>query len=258
MLLCIDIGNTNVKFGLHDGAEWRGVWRAVTVPGKMGDEYAVLLGDFFRDAGLHFANVQAIALASVVPTLTPEIVEMCERYMHQRPLIVRPGIKTGFRVRVENPHALGADRIVNVAAANALFGGPAIVVDLGTATKWEVLTRDRDYLGGAIGPGVGLAPGALAMGTALLHRVEVAPTPAVIGKNTIQAMQSGIFWGMVGGVEGLIRRIKVEMKEPEARVIATGGLGQMMAEHSKIIDEYHPMLTLEGLRVIWELNAVSV
>lgn len=263
MLLCIDIGNTNVKFGLYDGSAWQGIWRAVTVPAKMGDEYAVLLGDFFHDAGLHFANVQSIVLASVVPTLTPAIVEMNERYMHRTPLIVRPGIKTGLRIRIENPHALGADRLVNVAAAQALFGGPAIVVDLGTATKWEVLTAGGDYLGGAIAPGVGLAPGALAMGAALLYRVEVAPPPSVIGKSSITAMQSGIFWGSIAMVEGLVGRIKAELRRrdpahPDVRVIATGGLAPVLREHTEVIDEYVPFLTLEGLRVIWELNKESV
>ncbi len=254
MLLAIDVGNTNIHFGMHDGTSWCGTWRARTVALKMSDEYAVLLRNFFTENGLTFSDVTGVALASVVPNLTLTLTQMCERYLKRTPLNVEPGIKTGIRILLDNPREAGADRVVNAAAVKALYGGPAIVVDLGTATTWDVINRDGDYLGGAIAPGIGLAHDALVSHTARLLKVDIAPPPAAVGHNTIHAMQSGLFWGYVGMIEGLVARIKAELEDGPARVIATGGLAPLFAEHTTVIEEIAPNLTLDGLRIIWELN----
>jgi type III pantothenate kinase len=254
MLLAIDAGNTNIHFGMHDGRDWCYTWRARTVALKMSDEYAVLLRNFFSESDLTFADVDGVSLASVVPNLTLTLTQMCERYLKQAPLNVGPGVKTGVRVLLDNPREAGPDRVANAAAVKALYGGPAIVVDLGTATTWDVINRDGDFLGGAIAPGIGLAHDALVTHTARLLKVDITPPPAAIGHNTIHAMQSGLFWGYVGMIEGLVARIKDELEDGPARVIATGGLASLFAEHTDVIEQIAPNLTLEGLRIIWEMN----
>ncbi len=254
MLLAIDVGNTNIQFGLHDGADWRATWRAQTVPLKMGDEYAVLLNNFVEMDGLALADVDAVVMASVVPGLTTALVEMCQRHLKLAPLNVEPGVKTGIKVLVDNPREVGPDRIVNAAAANRLYGAPAIVIDFGTATTWDVLNEHGDYVGGAIAPGIGLAHDALVSRTARLIKVDLTPPQSAIGKNTVNAMQSGLFFGYVGLIEGLVARIRAELKAPKARVIATGGLAPLFAEHLPVIEAIAPNLTLDGLRFIWEIN----
>jgi len=256
MLLTVDVGNSNIKFGLFlpDG-DLCCTWRAVTVHNKTADEYAVLLTDYFYENGFTYRDVRAAVMASVVPDLTPTLIELCQRTMHLTPMQIEPGIKTGLRLRIDNPVAVGADRVVNVAAARALYGGPAIVLDCGTATKWEALGSDGDYLGGAIGPGIGLLPEALTATSPDLPRVKIAPPGIMIGKNTREAIESGLFWGSLGMVEGVIRRIKAEIADPHTRVIATGGIAPMLTEHTDLIDVLNPTLTLEGLRILWEMNA---
>jgi type III pantothenate kinase len=259
MLLTIDISNTNIHFGIHTGGDWCCTWRARAVQQKMSDEYAVLLRNFFRESDLEFSDVTGVVMASVVPDLTPTLIQMSERYLKQTPLNIGPGVKTGIRVLIDNPREVGADRVVNAAAVKALYGGPAIVLDFSTSTNWDVINRDGDYLGGAIAPGIGIAHDALVSRAARLLKVDLKPPPAAIGKNTIHAMQSGLFFGYVGMIEGVITRIKAEMvaqgiNGPDMRVIATGNLVDLFTEHTDVIDIVAPNLTLEGLRIIWEMN----
>jgi len=254
MLLAIDVGNTNIHFGLHDGSEWLASWRARTVPLKMGDEYAVLLRSFMDMDGFDFGAVDSVAMASVVPDLTHTLIEMSQRYLGREPLNVEPGTRTGIKVLTDNPREVGPDRVVNSAAVKALYGAPAIVIDFGTATTWDVLNADGDYVGGVIAPGIGLAHDALVSRAARLVKVDLTPPPAVVGRNTVHAMQSGLFLGYVAMIEGLVARIKDELHAPRARVIATGGLAPLFAEHTPAIEEIAPNLTLDGLRIIWEMN----
>ncbi len=254
MLLAIDVGNTNIHFGLYAGGDWCCTWRARTVPLKMSDEYAVLLRNFFTESDLHFSDVTGVVLASVVPDLTGTMIQMAERYLKQPTLNVGPGVRTGIRVLLDNPREVGADRVVNAAAVKALYGGPAIVIDFGTATTWDVINPDGDYVGGAIAPGIGLAHDALVSRAARLLKVDLRPPPSAIGHNTIHAMQSGLFYGYVAMIEGLVARLQAELAGGPARVIATGGLAPLFAEHTPVIQQIAPHLTLEGLRIIWELN----
>lgn len=254
MLLAIDIGNTNIHMGLWDQDKWRLSWRAQTVPSKMPDEYAVLIHSFLESADLRFSDVTGLVIGSVVPVLTSAFGELAEKYFHLTPLIVSEKTNTGVRLKVDNPEQVGPDRIVNTAAVVRLYGAPAIVIDLGTATTFDVVSGDGCYCGGAIAPGIGIASDALVSRTARLHKVDLVPPPNPIGANTIHAMQSGIFWGYVGLVEGLVARLKTAMAEPNIKVIATGGLAPLLNEHTDIIDLIAPELTLEGLRIIYDLN----
>lgn len=254
MLLAIDIGNTNIHMGLWDQDKWALSWRAQTVPSKMPDEYAVLIHSFLESADLRFADVTGLVIGSVVPVLTSAFAELAEKYFHLTPLIVSDKTNTGVRLKVDNPEQVGPDRIVNTAAVVRLYGAPAIVIDLGTATTFDIVSGDGCYCGGAIAPGIGIASDALVSRTARLHKVDLVPPPNPIGANTIHAMQSGIFWGYVGLVEGLVARLKTAMAEPNIKVIATGGLAPLLNEHTDIIDLIAPELTLEGLRIIYDLN----
>jgi type III pantothenate kinase len=254
MLLAIDIGNTNIHFGLWDGAVWVQTWRARTIAEKMADEYAVLLCSFFAEQDLSFADVTGVVMASVVPALTSTFVELCEQRLERTPLNVGPGVRTGIRIMVDNPSEVGPDRVVNSAAAHELYGGPAIVIDLGTATTFDIINEDGDYIGGVIATGIRLAHDALVNRTARLRKVELIPPPTVVGRNTVHAMQSGLFLGYIAMIEGLVARIKRELAALDARVIATGGLSALFTQHTDVIDEIAPNLTLDGLRIIWELN----
>lgn len=253
-LLVIDIGNTNVTFGLWHTGEWRITWRARTVPDKMPDEYAVLLASFLESADLTYEVISGVAISSVVPRLTTTFIELVQRYIHVTPLVVTHETKTGVRVEIDQPAQAGADRIVNSAAVVALYGAPAIVIDFGTATTFDIVSADGAYRGGAIAPGIVVSQDALVSHTARLHKVDLQPPPCVIGANTIHAMQSGIFLGYVAMIEGMIARFKVAMNDPKVKVIATGGLAVLFNEHTEAIDLIAPELTLEGLRVIYEMN----
>ncbi len=253
-LLVIDIGNTNIHFGLWQGNSWRLSWRARTVADKMPDEYAVLLRNFLSGADLRFQQITGVIIGSVVPTLTSAFVELVKRYMNVEPIVVNNKTKTGVRIEIDQPEQAGADRIINAAAVVALYGGPAIVIDFGTATTFDVVSADGAYQGGAIAPGIGVAHDALVSRAARLHKVDLEPPPDPIGKNTIHAMQSGIFWGYVSLVEGVVARIKKSMNTEDIKVIATGGLAPLFNQHTDVIDTIASELTLDGLRVIYELN----
>jgi type III pantothenate kinase len=253
MLLTIDIGNTNITFGLYEGVTLGPRWRIRTIHEKMPDEYGMLMDQLFRHRGCRPEQVTGAAIASVVPPLTPVFVEACREYVGQEPLVVDAGVRTGVRVRYDNPREVGADRVVDAAAVRALYGTPACVVDFGTATTFDAVSAEGDYLGGAIAPGIGIAAQALFERTAKLPRVELSRPPSVIGRNTPHSMQSGLLFGYVGLVEGMVARFREELG-PDMKVIATGGLAPLIAAETEIVDIVDPWLTLEGLRLIWELN----
>lgn len=255
MLLAIDIGNTNVYLGLWHAGEWATTWRARTVADKMPDEYAVLVRNFLTSANLHFDDVTAVIISSVVPRLTATFAEMTRKMMRPEPLIVDHTTPTGITIDIDQPQQAGADRIVNAAAAAKLYGGPAIIIDFGTATTFDILSETNSYTGGAITAGIGLASDALVQRAARLHKVDLQPPPSPIGRNTIHAMQSGLFWGYVALIEGLTIRMRAAIPtDKPVKVIATGGLATLFNQHTDIIDIIEPELTLEGLRIIYEHN----
>jgi type III pantothenate kinase len=257
MLMAVDIGNTNIHLGLWRDQNWHFNWRVRTVSEKMADEYAALLRNFLRDRDLGYDSIRSIVIGSVVPPLTAVFVELSRRYFDVEPLVVSAHSKTGIKVDVDSPEQVGADRIVNAAAVHNLYGGPAIVIDFGTATTFDVISREGNYTGGSIAPGIGIAMDALVRRTAQLYKVNVEPPPSPIGRNTAHAIQSGLFWGYIGLIEGLVARIRAAMPDGEgahAKVIATGGLAPLIRDHTDVIQEIAPFLTLDGLRIIHELN----
>ena len=253
-LLCIDVGNTNVTLGLWQDGVWQSHWRARTVRDKMPDEYAVLVRSFLEEANLSYSDIQGVAISSVVPSLTLAFTELVQRYMETEPVIINHRTPTGIRIDIDEPQQAGADRIVNAAAVHAMYGGPAIVIDFGTATTFDVVSADGAYCGGAIAPGIGIAHDALIERAAKLHAVDLCPPPSPIGRNTIHAMQSGIFWGYVALVEGMVQRLVAEMNTENVKIIATGGLAPLFRQHTDVIDIIAPELTLDGLRIIYEMN----
>jgi type III pantothenate kinase len=253
MLLAIDVGNTNVTLGLYQGEELGPRWRLATVHERMPDEYGVQFLGLLQHAGITPHDITAICLASVVPPVTGKVVEACQRYLGQNPLVVDAGVKTGVRIRYEDPRAVGADRIVDAAAVQRFYGGPACVVDFGTATTFDGISKEGDYLGGAIAPGIGIAAEALFLRTAKLPRVDFQRPPTAIGRNTTHAMQSGLMFGYVALVEGMVVRFRAELG-PDMKVIATGGLAEIIARETDVIQIIAPWLTLDGLRIVWELN----
>ena len=253
MLLVFDIGNSNIVLGTYEGKKLLRHWRISTDRQKTGDEYGMLINNLFRFQGIRMSDVTAIIISSVVPPLVVPLAKMCERYFRLRPLIVGPGIKTGIKLKYENPREIGADRIVNSVGAYEQFGGPLIVVDIGTATTFDIVAGNGDYLGGVIAPGIGISSEALFQRAAQLPRVALVTPRTIICRNTVTAMQAGVIFGFVGQIDEIVRRIKAEMRE-DMRVIATGGLAKMISRESKTIDKVDNFLTLTGLRVLYERN----
>lgn len=253
MLLAVDVGNTNITLGLYDGETLGPRWRIATDHASMPDEYGLQFVGMFANAGIAVDKLTGICLASVVPPLTNKVVEACRNYLQKDPLIVDAGVKTGVRVLYEDPKAVGADRIVDAAAVQHLYGGPACVVDFGTGTTFDAITANGEYLGGAIAPGIGIAAEALFSAGAKLMRVDIARPPSVIGRNTTHALQSGLLFGYVGLVEGLVARFRNELGR-EMKVIGTGGLAEIVSRETDVIQILAPWLTLDGLRIIWGLN----
>lgn len=253
MLLAIDIGNTNMTFGVFEGKQQLHQWRAATQRSRTADEYSVLLSRFFRLAGLEPAQFNGCIIASVVPPLTGTCVAMSRNYLRIEPLVVGPGVRTRMDVIYDNPAQLGTDRLIDAVGARDLYGAPVIVIDFGTATTFNVVDSAGNYRGGAIAPGIGVAAEALVKAAAQLPRIELVFPPRVTGTSTSEAMQSGVLYGYLGLIEGMVRRLKEEWGD-EAMVVATGGLAGLVAEHTDAIDVVNQNLTLEGLRVIWELN----
>ena len=253
MLLAIDIGNTDITLGVFEGEELRATWHIATGIHRMADEYAALILNLMGHQSLKIADIKEIALCSVVPPLVATFEELFQRYFHISPLVVGAGVKTGVRIRMDNPREVGADRIVNAAAAHHLYGGPIIITDLGTATTFDTVSKEGDYLGGVIAPGIDTAAESLFIRAAMLPRVELSRPKQVIGTNTITAMQSGIIFGYVGLVEGIVARIQRELGE-KAKVVATGGYAELIAKETATIDTVNPDLTLIGLRLIYQMN----
>jgi len=253
MLLTLDVGNTNVTLGLFEGERLRAQWRFATDLEKLPDEYGVLIHGLLRHENLNESDVTEAVMACVVPDLEPVFEQVCNRFFKTSPLHVTAGVRTGLRILYDTPRDVGADRVADAVAAIKIYGPPLIVVDLGTATVFDAITKEGDYLGGAIAPGLGIAAEALYRRAAKLYRVELHAPNAAIGRNTITAIQSGLVFGYVGLIEGIVSRMKEELGGG-AKVIGTGGYAEIIGRETSVIDHVNPQLTLEGLRIIHELN----
>ncbi len=256
MLLAININNTQIKVGGYHGTDLLVHWRIATDLDKTDDEYAMILRGLFQYAGHEFPAVESAAISSVVPPLTEVFERLCSRYFGVAPLVVGPGVRTGMRILYEHPKEVGADRICNAIAVYEKHGGPAIVVDFGTATTFTAVSAEGDFLGGAIAPGIGISVDALVEHTAQLPRVELSKPKTVIGRSTVTAMQAGIIFGFVGQVEEIVRRIRAELGG-QAVTVATGGWAELIVDDCRCFDHLDPLLTLEGLRIIHERNRTA-
>ncbi len=257
MILTMDIGNTNIKIGLFSGHNLVQYWRLATKTTYTSDELGVLMSSLFLNKQVEMKRVTGIMLSSVVPTINFTVEHMCRDYFGLDPVFVAPGVKTGIDIRYENPRELGSDRICNAVGAFTEYGAPCIFIDFGTATTFGVLDREGAFLGGCICPGLRLASDALVSGTAKLPHFELIQPAKVIGRNTVANMQSGIFYGYVGQINYLITKIREEMREPAAQVIATGGFARLIAGESGMITRFDGLLTLKGLNTIYRKNFVS-
>ena len=253
MLLVIDAGNTNVVFAVHDSASWRGIWRIATDAQRTSDEYAVWLLTLLTHSRLKPTDIHRTVIGTVVPAALYHLRRLCREWFAAEPLIARASLDWGFEIRVDRPDEVGADRLLNALGAHRRFGGPLMVVDFGTATTFDVVDGDGGYVGGVIAPGINLSIEALHRAAARLPRIGIGRPQSVIGRSTVPAMQSGMFWGYVGLVEGLVTRIKAEYGAP-LKVVATGGLAPLFAEGTMMIEHIDPDLTLDGLRLLAARN----
>ncbi|ABI67465.1 type III pantothenate kinase [Syntrophomonas wolfei] len=253
MILVFDVGNTNTVIGVYDREKLLNHWRIRTNPQRTCDEYGILLRSLLENDKLNLKDIKSVVISSVVPTLMMELEWMSRKFFACRPLVIGPGVKSGLAIKYENPREVGADRVVNAVAAYDKYGGPLIIVDFGTATTFCVVSAKGEYLGGAIAPGIIISTEALVSKAAKLPRVELQRPRSLIGKNTVSSMQAGIMYGFVGQVEGIITRMKTEI-ETTPQVIATGGLAAVIARETDVIDKVDEFLTLDGLRLIYEMN----
>jgi len=256
MLIAIDIGNTGITLGLFKDNKLGPHWRLASDNERTSDEYGLLITQFLERAGVRTSNngeIRGVAIASVSPALTGVLARACSDYLRADPLIVDAGARTGIPLRYEDPKQIGADRVVNAVAARSLYKGPACIVDFGTATSFDALSADGEYVGGAISPGIGVAADALFRRTAKLPRVDLRRPPSVIGRNTVNSLQSGLLYGYVGLVEGMVCRFRAELG-PEMKTIGTGAMVELIAGETGVIDIVNPWLALEGLKIVFELN----
>jgi len=253
LLLAIDVGNTHIMLGVYREENILVYWRLATRKESTEDELGMVIKDLLHNSRINLSDISSIAISSVVPPLMYSLERMANKYFNLEPLVVGPGIKTGLNIVTDNPREVGADRIVNAVAAYNLYDGPLIIVDFGTATTFCAVSKNGEYLGGVIAPGIGISLEALFDKAAKLPRVEIIRPPQVIGKDTVSSMQSGIVFGYVGQVDGIVRRMMKEFPE-EPKVIATGGFASMIARESETICKVNSLLTLEGLRIISKMN----
>jgi len=258
MLLAVDAGNTNVVFAVHDGTEWRGRWRIATDANRTSDEYAVWLLTLMQHAGLRPADITRSVIGTVVPAALYNLRRLSRDWFGAEPLVARSTLDWGFRIDVERPQEVGADRLLNALAAHHHYQGPLIVIDFGTATTFDVVAGDGAYLGGVIAPGINLSIEALHRAAARLPRIGIGRPQSAIGRDTVAAMQSGIFWGYVGLIEGIVTRIRAEAEMPGVQVIATGGLAPLLAEGTTMISRVDQDITLEGLRLLAGRNPAPI
>jgi type III pantothenate kinase len=253
LIFVFDVGNTNIVLGVYENDELKYHWRIETNRNRTEDEFGMVIKSLFDFAGLSFSDIGGIIISSVVPPIMFALERMCQKYFHLEPLIVGAGIETGLNIKYENPREVGADRIVNAVAAIHEYGSPLIIVDFGTATTYCYVNEQKQYMGGAIAPGIGISTEALYSRAAKLPRIEITRPDGVIGQNTVSAMQAGIVYGYVGQVEGIVKRM-MDQSEKKPTVIATGGLAGLIARESTIIDVVDPYLTLKGLILIYKRN----
>jgi len=257
MLLVVDAGNTNIVFAIRDGEGWRGSWRIRTDAQRTSDEYAVWLLTLIQHAGLRPQDVSRAVIGTVVPAALYHLRRLCREWFLVEPLVARASLDWGFDIHIDNPDEVGADRLLNALAGHQKFGGPLIVVDFGTATTFDVVDKNGAYLGGVIAPGINLSLEALHQAAARLPRIGIGRPQSVIGRSTVPAMQSGVYWGYVGLIEGLLGRIKAEFGGP-MKVVSTGGLAPLFAEGTLMIEHIEPDLTLDGLRMLADRNPAPV
>ena len=253
MLLVLEVGNTNILIGIYEDDRLRYHWRIETNQRKTEDEYGLVFTQLFRRADVDAQQIEGIIMSSVVPPIMPALINMCTKYFRIEPLVVGPGVKTGLHIKYENPREVGSDRIVNAVAAIEEYGVPIIIVDFGTATTYCYVNEHKQYMGGAIAPGIEISTEALFARASKLPRVEISRPDSIIGKTTVSAMQAGILYGVIGQVEGIVSRIKKQSKQ-QPKVIATGVWASLIAGETSAIDEVDPFLTLKGLQIIYKKN----